>query len=1183
MAFTPSIDQEQVIKARNQNVLVSAAAGSGKTSVLTERIVGLVNDPVNPVNIDEILVVTFTNAAAREMKERIGKALEKLVQENPDNEHLQKQTTLIHSAQITTIDSFCLYLIKNHFTKIDLDPSFRVAGEGEIKLLKEDVLKDVIKRAYASKDPAFYHVVDCYAKRDKDDSLEKSVMTLFNYSMSYPYPVKWLEEHRKDYEYDSLEAFRNGPLLQEIRSFAQEELNNICGLIEVAIEQCLKPGGPDGYEPSLQKDMEDVSSLRDRFDSLDFEGQREALQNFSFGTLKGKSSCEESAKDYVKKLRDSYKKRLGNIFSDYYAFPIETCYEDMKAAGEVVNKVIDLVEDFIQSFDAQKRDRDIIDFSDMEHLAVQILIDEYRDPHHYTITDVAESYRKHFAEVMVDEYQDSNLVQELLIQAVSRERESGLENRFMVGDVKQSIYRFRLARPEIFSEKLESYIADEAAKCRLITLKENYRSRNAVIDSVNAVFETCMHRELGGVEYDADARLYGKNGDYSPDTEDNRTRIILVPKEENSEDARETEADAICRAIKKHIGTLKVFDKNEKIVRPASYKDVAVLFRAPTKWRDVIKDAFEKYHIPYHLEGVGAFFDTREIMEVMSFLKIVDNPLDDIALYAAMTSSFGKISDEKLAKIRGLSVGAQRFLWQKVKGYCEDTEDGQVTEFVDMVERYRKLSKVLPIHELITRLFDETGYRNIVAAMPDGVQRLANVNMLVNKATEYGKTSFYGLFHFLRYVELMKKLDQTEGEANTFDENADVVKVMSIHKSKGLEFPIVIVAGIDEAFNESDLKAEFVSDIDAGIGSSFVDPEKRIKRPTLKKKAIICKSRRESHGEEIRILYVAMTRAREKLILTGLCKNPEEWYSHSVSSSKNSYLDLIREAVTSKHSALFERVDYTAEAELEGEIASEVNLELLRNSIESTSQNHDEKLYRELRERFEFSYPHKNLERLYTKTTVSEIKMAAIEKEDGEAAHPFEENESREYIPLFAGGETEVKGTDRGTAYHDSLELLEFSKFVDCDDIRKELDRQFERMLEKGEMTKEDQAKVFKSKILDFLKTDVARDMMEADKKGLLYKEQPFVIGVPASTVEEDFPDSETLLVQGVIDVFFIKDGKVTVLDYKTDRVDSGEVLVERYRKQLEYYNEAVKQLTGLGVEAPLIYSFGLNATFVVN
>ena len=1183
MAITPSIDQRKVIEARRQNVLVSAAAGSGKTSVLTERIVGLVNDAANPVNIDEILVVTFTNAAAREMKERIGKALEKLVQDHPEDEHLQKQTTLIHSAQITTIDSFCLYLIRNHFTKIDLDPSFRVAGEGEVKLLKEDVLKDVIKRAYASKDAAFYHVVDCYAKKDKDDSLEKSIMTLFDYSMSYPYPVKWLEEHRKDYEYENLEAFRNGPLLKEIKNIVKEELGNICKLIEETIEQCLKPGGADGYVPSLEKDLEDVNSLQERLDGLDFGGQKEVFESFSFGTLKGKSACEDTEKEYVKKLRESYKADFGKIVKTYYAFSLETYYEDVKASGRVVNKVIDLVEDFIQSFDAQKRDRNIIDFSDMEHLAVQILIDDYKDPSHYTITDVAQSYRKHFAEVMVDEYQDSNLVQELLIQAVSQEKEPGLENRFMVGDVKQSIYRFRLARPEIFSEKLENYTIDDSAKCRLITLKENYRSRNAVIDSVNAVFETCMHRELGGVEYDADARLYGKNGDYSPDTDENKTQIILVGKDDNADNARETEADAICLAIKKQIGKLQVFDKGEKIVRPASYKDVAVLFRAPAKWLDVIRDAFGKHNIPYHLEGAGAFFDTREILEVMSFLKIVDNPLDDIALYAAMTSSFGGICDEKLAKIKGLSTGAQRFLWQKVRAYANETGDVQVKGFIDIVERYRMLSKVLPIHELISRLFDETGYKNIVAAMPDGVQRLANVNMLVNKAAEYGKTSFYGLFHFLRYVELMKKLDHTEGEANTFDENADVVKVMSIHKSKGLEFPIVIVAGIDEQFNEMDLRAEFVSDIDSGIGASFVDPQKRVKRPTLKKSAIIYKSGKESRGEEIRVLYVAMTRAREKLILTGLCKDPEEWYSHSASASKKSYLALIREAVTLKHKELFERVDYCPETELEAQLEDSMNLEALRRNIDGASSVCNEGLYKDIRARLEFAYPHKNLERLYTKTTVSEIKMAAIEKEDGEAAHPFAENESREYIPLFAGGETEVKGTDRGTAYHDSLELLEFSRFLDCADVKKELDSQFARMLEKGEMTKEDQAKVFKTKILDFLRTDVAKDMMEADRKGLLYKEQPFVIGVPASTVEEEFPDSETLLVQGVIDVYFIKDGKVTVLDYKTDRVDSGEVLVERYRKQLEYYNEAVKQLTGLEVEAPLIYSFGLNATFVVN
>ncbi|MBO4679255.1 MAG: helicase-exonuclease AddAB subunit AddA [Lachnospiraceae bacterium] len=1181
MSYTFSNDQQQIIDSRHQNILVSAAAGSGKTSVLTERIVGLVSDPVNPVDIDRILVVTFTNAAAKEMKERIGKRLNEMLAAHPDNEHLQKQATLIHSAQITTIDSFCLYLLKNHFTKVDADPSFRVAGEGEIELLKEDVLKDVIKRAYASKDENFYHTVDCYAKKDKDDSLEKSIMKLYDYAMSYPYPIKWLEKRRTDYEFESFEAFKESDLCKSITEDIVESLDDILAQVESTRRNCLIPGGAYGYEPSIEGDYNDIKDLKESIKGKSYDEVGAALAGFGFATLKGKSDCEEEEKKYIQNLRKAYKEALAGLHDKFFYQSLEDFYADMRDTAPVVSKVIDLVEDFHESFAKAKRDRLIIDFSDMEHFAVKLLVDDYHDDGTYEISDVARDYREYYKEVMVDEYQDSNLVQELIVQSVSGENVDGIHNRFMVGDVKQSIYRFRLARPEIFVGKTQQYVKDEKSSHRLITLKENYRSRSAVIDSVNAVFEKVMTEDCGKVEYNADARLY-KGGDYPDDTEDNITELILVKSEEKVEKARKTEAAAIAQKIEEIRAGLKVKDKKSGALRDTKYSDIAVLFRSPSKWGNTLKDAFESAGIPYHIEGTGDFYDTTEIRQVISFLKIVNNPLDDISLYGAMTSFFGGMDDEECARVKALGGNGGRFFYNKLVAYVEGyPDDKKASDFLALLKRYRDLSKILPINELISKLFDETGYKHVVSAIPDGEKRLANVNMLVLKAAEYAKTSFYGLFHFLRYVELIKKLEKDEGEANTFDENSNVVKVMSIHKSKGLEFPVCIVAGIDENFNESDQRAEFVTDIDAGIGASYIDPVNRVKRPTLKKLNIIAASTKEMVGEEIRILYVGLTRAKEKLVMVGLSKDPDDWKRHVGSGKIRSYLDAVKPAVTGEAHALF-KFESVDEADITLKKAAGELKQMASRELLDSSSDVDETLYAKLKERLSFVYPHKALERLYTKTTVSNLKMAAIEREDDGSFKPFEENESSEYIPLFAGGSHEVKGTDRGTAYHEVMQLTDFVKVIDSADRDTAISEEFGRIVSLGRMSAEDVAKVRKDRIKTFFESTLGREMAEAERNGMLYKEQPFVIGVPASSVEEGFSEDETILVQGVIDAFFVCDGKVSVVDYKTDRVDSADELIKRYKKQLEYYGEAVKKLTGMPVDRLLIYSFALGGVFVV-
>lgn len=1180
MAYTFSTDQLSIINARNQNILVSAAAGSGKTSVLTERIVRLVSDPDRPVDIDRILVVTFTNAAAKEMKERIGARLNAMLEENPQNEHLQRQSQLIYNAQITTIDSYCLNLVKNHFHKIGVDPVFRVAAETEMKLLKQDVMRDVIKNAYETKDPEFYHIVDCYSKKDNDDTLENGILALYTYAMSYPDPKGWLKKCRSYYAFDSVEEFKNSFYMQEAVKTIREKIAEIEKKLITADEMTSDETGAYYYNKTAKEDMELLRPLFQVAAGGDFDAiYATACQIPSYGKLakapSGAANSEEALE--FKALREDYKDLVTKLKETYLFQSADDAYLDMAASRRVINKITELVEIFMDSFDAAKRELGVIDFPDMEHMAIKILIKDFHEDGTYEITDVARDLRDYYAEVMVDEYQDSNLVQEILIQSVSRENSENGRNRFMVGDIKQSIYRFRLARPNIFADKTVRYSQDEKSPDRLITLKQNYRSRDCVINSVNAIFKDIMTAEQGGIVYDDDAKLTRAGTFAFEDAEDNITDVILIDKEgANKADSSPVIMDALAATIKDIVGKTKVIDKKTGEAVTARYKDVAVLFRSVTGWRKYIKDSFEKYGIPYHMEGTGTFYDTREIRDILSFLTVINNPLDDISLYASMTSCFGDFNDEECARIKGEDGGNHYYLWDKLKAYADKhPEDNKVSRFIELVARYRKLVTYMPISELIENLFEESGYKYIVAALPDGEQRLANVNLLSLKASEYAKTSFHGLFHFLRYVELIKKSEQEEGEANIFDENADVVKVMSIHKSKGLEFPVCIVAGVDSAFNDKDYSKPFVSDIDYGIGIDFIDPKLRTKRTTVAREAIKDHMRKENLGEEIRILYVALTRAKEKLIIMGGVSKADNWLDGGKGESNtNSYLGLISKTVLSRPDLFNLVVRNGAEFET-AQITKQTERIITRDEFLAKASLDNEEFYKKISDRFSYVYPYDSLKRLYTKTSVSDLKLAHIEEE--EAVQPFVENEPHEYVPAFIEGEQEVKGTARGTAYHNLLMNIDFKAMLAAEDKKAEYEREKQEVVYKGRMSAEDVALVNTGKMTAFLESDLAKRMGAAAGNGLLFKEQPFVIGIKASELDEEFPETETVLIQGIIDAFFIENDEIVLLDYKTDRVETADELVNRYKLQLDYYATALARIMGMNVKEKLIYSLRLN------
>ena len=1299
MPVTFTKEQQETIDARNASILVSAAAGSGKTAVLVERIIQMVKDPVHPVDIDRLLVVTFTSAAAAQMRERISQALSDAVDEHPENAHLTRQLTLIHHAQITTIDSFCLYLIRNHFDEIGLDPDFRVADEGEVRLLKRDVLDEMLEEYFArgaessGEDSAtgdgsrpseaeegretgkgsetdgscagsFQEIVEYFSPQGNDKRLEEQLLSLYEFAMSYPWPEEWLQEHQKDYDVPEggLDAC---PWVEELKSYVKMQLSEAAQLLEQALSLCREPDGPYMYLDTLLEDQERVAELSR---AEGFSELYEGFSSLSFGRISAKkdAAVSQEKRERAKELRGTVKDLLTGLKEKYFYASAEAQEERMRACAPFVKELLELTLDFCRRFSEKKRERGILDFHDMEHLALQILI--CREDGKLSATRTARQLRETYEEIMIDEYQDSNLVQEYLLLSISGE-EDGRYNRFMVGDVKQSIYKFRLARPELFMEKFDRYRRLETAEepgtaeksaaqgktaqvgsvCeRRIDLKKNFRSRRQVTDSVNEVFSCLMGKDLGGVAYDADAALYP--GAVFPDPcsavqDPYRTEVLLCVPGEDGMEEKEREAMAVAGRIRELVGQLPVVDSETKELRPARYSDMVILLRSPSGWDETFKKVLETCGIPVYISSRTGYFAATEVQTVLNFLRVLNNPLQDIPLFGVLKSPAAGFSDREIALIR-----AKKEKGRLYESLCACVQEGQETgkkteeaelrakaqAFLALLERFRNYAVYLPIHELIREFLEQTGYLYTASALPGGEQRRANLEMLLSKAESFEKTSYFGLFHFIRYMEQVEKYDIDYGEASLQDENADTVRIMSIHRSKGLEFPVCFVSGLGKRFNMQDIAKPVIVDMDLGIGLDYVDSVLRMRRGTLKKNVMAGKLQRDSLGEELRVLYVAMTRAQEKLILTGGLKAEraeklkEEMEKAAVRekddgtltegadterllpffrrSGASSYLDWLLPAwqQTGQRMELVDASRLLA-GQMEKEQSREQQLQGLKQFLETEPAGAGEieetaaqDAAARLSVRLKSGYPHRNLERLYTKTTVSELKKAGMAEAAEEAYHLFEEEEVVPYLPRFVRSEDKLGGAARGSAYHKALELFPFGSWMARKDAgragsgkenagkdrvsesaengadRKALEALLDEMREQGRLLPEYREAVSAWRLEAFLKSGLAARMGRADAAGLLHKEQPFVLGIPASELGEDFPEEETVLIQGIIDVYFEEDGELVVADYKTDAVTQAEELVNRYRVQLDYYARALEQLTRKRVKEKIIYSFAL-------
>ena len=1205
-------EQKRVIDLRGCNILVSAAAGSGKTAVLVERIITMLTAKERPVSVDELLIVTFTEAAAAEMKERIRRAIEKELLSRPEDEHLMRQATLIHNARITTIHSFCLSVIRDHFHVIDLDPGFRIGEEGELKLLRHDVMGELLEDFYSWGEPEFLDFVTAYGTGRDDGKVEELVLKIYEFSRSYPDADGWLSSCVDAYRASSREEFEESFLAGLIRENARRYLEDAYALTEQGLMVCMEPDGPAAYEAALLDDQQMIGRL---LAAETFGELSERMRGIAFARLaanRDKTVSEEKV-SFVKAVRDEVKGLVGDVSSQYFYEDMDGMLEDLALCEPKMEVLAKLTAEFGKRFEAKKREREIIDFSDMEQYALRILT-ERRDGG-LVPSAVAREYQQQFLEIMIDEYQDSNFLQEAIltsISGVSQER----YNIFMVGDVKQSIYRFRLSRPELFMEKFDSYSLESGERQR-IDLHKNFRSRSEVLESANYIFRQIMTKPLGGIAYDDGAALYA-GADYpeaaagyggecedAAETASPVTEVLVIDGDTDGETKgaateREIEARAIAGRIRELKRSHQVVDKETGKFRPVRYSDIVILTRSVKGFADVFTEVLNREGIPAFAGTREGYFKTQEIGVLLDYLRVLDNAYQDIPLAAVLASSFGGVTELELARVK--SAYKEMPFYRAVFAYREEGEDEGLRDKLERClgqrERLRRRVPYTPVPELLRRIFADTGYGEFVSSMPGGQQRQANLEMLLEKAKAFESTSYRGLFHFVRYIEQLQKYDVDYGEAALEDEQSDTVRVMTIHKSKGLEFPVVFVSGLGKRFNMQDARSSVVLHAGLGVGLDAVDTGRRTKSPSIVKKVIQKEEALDALGEELRVLYVALTRAKEKLILTGTISNLEkkmenygmvrnqeaEQLSFGRLSKASAYWDWLLPSLARLTPEIPVRVRVLGfEDIVKEEVEEETAGRITRAALEQWDADrvYDGEVREHLETQFGYCYPYADSRVKKLKFTVSELKKRVHFLETfGEGADEagaygevmYEEPEVVPLIPRFLQGEAELTGASRGTAYHRLLELLDFRKEYTEEVLKEDM----ERFRKEGKISGEMADAIRPADIIGFLFCPSGRRMKACALNGTLKKEQPFVLGVDAREIYPKEQEGEEILVQGIIDVYFEEPDGLVVLDYKTDRVrDAGE-LKERYHAQLDYYARALERMTGRRVKEKIIYSFAL-------
>ena len=1240
MNWTP--EQSQAIYKKDSNILVAAAAGSGKTAVLVERIINKIIK--EKIDIDKLLVVTFTNAAASEMRERILKSIYKIIDsEEPQDEetinHLQRQITLLNKASICTIDSFCLDVIKNNFFEIEISPNFRIADTAEIDLLKQEVLEKLFEEKYENHDKDFEKLIKTYTSYRDDTPLKDVILRIYTYIESNPFPLKWLKEQVEKFNIkDVKQDFSNTEWGKILLQNMKEELEDCIKKLQAEEKRLSFESELEQYERIILSDIQQLEMVYANLENWD--KAYSLINNVDFLRWPTSKKITNPEKDKAKAIRDKVTKDFKAKRAKIFTANSETANVDLIEMYEVLSKLEKLIIDFDIEFSKNKKDRNIVDFSDVEHLALKILVKEDETP-----SEIAKKYQEKFTEIAIDEYQDSNLVQEYILTSISNGK-----NIFMVGDVKQSIYKFRQAMPDLFLSKYSNYSENEANDKGLkIKLFKNFRSRKNVLDFTNLIFENIMGEKLGEIDYTEEEYL-NLGASYEEGKEDLVSEIDILDTVEEVDEIQddteiegntqsideealeetekvediELEAKFVAQKIRDLIDSkFQVYDNKKGEFRDIRFRDIVILLRSTKNKANIFEKELTNQNINVYSDTSQEYLESYEIQVIMDLLKIIDNPYQDIPLVHVMLSSIGMFTDDDLLEIR-LCDQNDDFYTTLLKSRLSVREElrEKIDIFLSKIEDFREKNGYIDLDELIWTIYEETGFLNYVALMPNGALRVANLKMLFERAKQYESASFKGLFNFINFIERIKLGSGDLGAAKLIGENEDVVRIMSIHKSKGLEFPVVFLSCTGSGFNMMDLNSDILLHQKIGIGVKYIDYDRQIKYDTISKLALREKLLEENLSEEMRILYVALTRAKEKIYVTGIIKDYQknkEKMQELVDIYKKEngkinpilikkykkYIDwiLLVYMYNFENSKDILKINTIKRKDILKNIKKEDKEEVdIFKVLEEKSKDIKEEDLLKFKNQLIFEYKYKGLSDIPTKESVTNIVHKNVEVEAFEAINKEYEDDNEEKNielpkPKFLVGTEEetITPAKRGTLVHLCMKNLDFNKDYSLDDIKSLIDDLEAREI----ITSKEKEAINPWIIFKFTKSNIWSELKVAKE---YHKEEAFYINVPAKDVMDTSLD-ENILVQGIIDLYYsTKNDELVLLDYKTDFVAQKEpvpmgqnpkrtgpngardeeMLINRHKPQLMLYKEALENGLNRKVDRVWIYSTGLGKEILV-
>jgi ATP-dependent helicase/nuclease subunit A len=1233
-------DQWKAIYAKNKDILVAAAAGSGKTAVLVERIIQKILSTDEPINVDELLVVTFTNASAAEMRHRIGEALEKAIDQDPGSRHLRKQLSLLNKASISTLHSFCMEVIRKYYYLIDVDPGFRIADETEAQLIRDEVMDELFESEYGKKDNEdFFNLVDSFTNDRSDDALQDIVRSIYDFARSNPIPDKYLRSIVDMYHVAPTTNIEDLPFIQALLFDIELQLQAAKEMITRGLEITKLPNGPAPRAENFLDDLHVIDTLiqakNDSWATL-----YQAMQTWSFSRAKPVKGdhYDKELTDKAQKIRDKAKKKIQDISDELFSRKPESFLRDMEEMRPLIATLVSLVKEFSDRFEKVKRDKGLVDYADLEHYCLEILTGTISLEGDFLPSEAALAYRGHFKEVYCDEYQDTNMVQETILKLVTKEDEQ-TGNLFMVGDVKQSIYRFRLAEPNLFLGKYNRFTVTGEASGLRIDLARNFRSRKEVLDATNYLFKQIMGVKVGEIEYDEAAEL--RNGAPYPEEEAFPVELILINQQadtlESSEETEmaseaeqigfdaveleqsQLEARVIAAKVKELITkSAPVYNAKTKMDRPIMYRDIVILLRSMT-WAPQIMEEFKQQGIPIYANLSTGYFEATEVAIMLSLLRVIDNPSQDIPIASVLRSPIVGLTEEELAKIRIYQKKGS--FWEAVSAFCRSKTEESTAAFYDKVrafyeslKEWRSLARQGSLSELIWQLYRETQFYDFVGGLPGGKQRQANLRALYDRARQYEQTSFRGLFRFLRFIERMIDRGDDLGAARALGEQEDVVRIMTIHSSKGLEFPVVFMAGMARNFNMMDIRKSYMLDKEYGFAAKYVNAKKRISYPSFPQIAFKRKKKMEMLAEEMRVLYVAMTRAKEKLYATATLKDAlkkiEQWNESSSNTdwllkdyeraSAASYIDWIGPALIRHKDSGELRTTGEMNVLIPAEIAdhpstwniSVISADAIKKQEIAIDQQEDDYLEKvlhaepipvgssfadEINDRLTWEYSFPNAAVYRSKQSVSEIKRSrelADEHSGTELVRTFRKTISKR--PKFMQ-EKQLSPAERGTAMHMVMQHVDLTKIVSEASIKDQL-----TWMVNNELLTPEQAEVIDSSlIVQFFQSDLGKRYFYAKA---VHREVPFTLSLPAREVYPNWNGpEEAVFVQGIIDCILEDDLGLVLIDYKSDGImdrfkggfeQAKPVLEDRYKLQVNLYTKAIERIWKRNVAERYLFFF---------